>query len=360
MWNGASNTITERNLFINCARGIHYGLIDRSGFDHSGGIIRNNMFFRAANQPGDVGIGVFDSPGTLVVNNTVFVSGTYPTPIEYRFGGASGVVITNNLLDGVISRRDGASGTERNTLARATAALFVNAAAGDLHLAPGSMAIDRGLTLAEVTDDWDGDPRPQGATTDIGADEYRTGGASPGVPTDLRVAVMPQTIAILWTAPATGAAPTAYRLDFRSGATLVASVLVGATTSTTLGIPPGVQGTFSVTVTAVAGSNPGAPSGAVTFTIGGCTGPPSTPANLSGRVTAGTASVSWNAVAGATSYVVQAGSAAGAADYFNGSVGALTSVSASGLPSGFFAFVRVIAVNACGQHSPPTNDVLVR
>jgi hypothetical protein len=32
-------------------------------------------------------------------------------------------------------------------------------------------AIDRGLTLPEVTDDWDGERRPRGAGTDIGADE---------------------------------------------------------------------------------------------------------------------------------------------------------------------------------------------
>src|SRR3989442_12105778 len=37
MWNHSSNTVTERNLFINCARGIAYGL-QIAGFDHTGGI----------------------------------------------------------------------------------------------------------------------------------------------------------------------------------------------------------------------------------------------------------------------------------------------------------------------------------
>jgi hypothetical protein len=359
MWNASRNTLTERNLFLNCARGIHYGLIDRAGSDHSGGIIRNNLFFRSANQSGDVGIGVYDSPGTQVLNNTVFVSGTYATPIEYRFSGASGVVLTNNLLDGTIGRRDGATGTERNTL-RATAGMFVNVTNGDLHLAAGSAAIDRGVMLAEVADDWDGDTRPQGAAADIGADEYRTSAAVPATPTDVRVSVGAQAIVISWTAPATGPTPTAYRLDFRSGAALVATVVVGTMTSTTLAVPPGVQGTFSVTVTAVVGGAQGPASTAATFTIGGCAGPPVTPANLAGRVTAGTASVSWNAVAGAVSYMLQAGSVAGASNLFNGNVGALTSVSASGLPPGFRAFVRVIAIDACGQTSAPTPDLLVQ
>ncbi len=86
MWNSSTNTLAESNTFINCARGIAFGLIDKSGgFDHSGGIIRNNVVFRASGQGGDVGIGVADSPNTQVLNNTVFLSGTYATPIELRF-----------------------------------------------------------------------------------------------------------------------------------------------------------------------------------------------------------------------------------------------------------------------------------
>jgi hypothetical protein len=52
----------------------------------------------------------------------------------------------------------------------------VNALAGDLHLAATTAtAIDRGSAITEVTDDWDGDPRPIGAGFDIGADERRPG-----------------------------------------------------------------------------------------------------------------------------------------------------------------------------------------
>lgn len=43
---------------------------------------------------------------------------------------------------------------------------------------------------------------------------------------------------------------------------------------------------------------------------------------------------------------------------FNQNIGNATQVSAGGLPSGFRAFVRIVAVNACGQ-SAPTADVLV-
>jgi hypothetical protein len=177
MWNNSRDTLTEGNAFINCARGISYGLIMRSGgTDHVGGVIRNNFFFRSSSQPGDVGIHVADSPNTQVLNNTVFVSGTYATPIEYRFAGATGIVLTNNLLDGSIVARDGATGAEHTNFSGATPAMFVDARAGDLHLAASAaLAIDRGTTLKEVVDDWAGISRPQGAAYDIGADEYRTG-----------------------------------------------------------------------------------------------------------------------------------------------------------------------------------------
>jgi hypothetical protein len=176
MWNFSSNTLTEGNMFLNCARAIAYGLEDKpGGFDHNGGTIRNNFIFRSSSQPGDVAISLADSPDTQVLNNTVYLSGTYATPIEYRFASTTGVQLKNNLLDGFIWARDGATGTEQNNLSGATAGMFVNAAAGDLHLAAtAASAIDHGVALANVTDDFDGQPRPVGPAQDIGADEYGT------------------------------------------------------------------------------------------------------------------------------------------------------------------------------------------
>ncbi len=49
---------------------------------------------------------------------------------------------------------------------------FVNPGAGDFHLQANSPAIDAGLALASVTDDFDGFPRPRGPGYDIGAHEY--------------------------------------------------------------------------------------------------------------------------------------------------------------------------------------------
>ena len=173
IWNHSSNSVVEGNSFLNCARGIAFGLEDVSGNDHSGGIIRNNVFYRSAAQPGDVAIQVADSPNTQVLNNTVLVSGTYPYPIEYRFAGTTGVVIKNNLLDGAVLARDAATGTVQNNVTSATSAMFVSASTGDLHLkSTATAAIDRGVTVAGVIDDWDGEARPIGSAPDVGADEF--------------------------------------------------------------------------------------------------------------------------------------------------------------------------------------------
>jgi len=50
--------------------------------------------------------------------------------------------------------------------------LFVDPAAGDYHLKMTSPAIDAGLSLTDVTDDYEGNHRPQGNAFDIGAYEW--------------------------------------------------------------------------------------------------------------------------------------------------------------------------------------------
>jgi len=95
------------------------------------------------------------------------------------------VVIANNVLDGRVQARDGATGSISGNHTTATAALFVNAAAGDLQLKPSANALLNRIAtpLANATLDSDGQPRPTG-TTDIGADEF---GIPPSAPLGLRV-----------------------------------------------------------------------------------------------------------------------------------------------------------------------------
>jgi hypothetical protein len=260
MWNHSSNTITEGNAFVNCARGIAYGLQEIPGFDHRGGIIRNNTFFRASAQPGDVAISVADSPQTQVVNNTVYTSGTYDTPIEFRFAETTGTLIANNITDGVISAREGATGTLLTNIERASASLFVNAAAGDLHLSTlATSAIDSGTTVSSVTDDWDGQPRPQGAAFDIGADEVSGRSVGARSPRDFIATLGVNTVSFVWMAPeSSDVAGYVIEAGMTSGwiGTNVAAILINNTvpfcTVSLVGVAPG---TYYVRVRAVNSSN---------------------------------------------------------------------------------------------------------
>ena len=130
---------------------------------------------------------MFDSPNTQVLHNTILGSGTYLSLIEYRFPHSAGVQIANNLLDGRILARDGASGTLSGNVTTAAAALFVNPSAGDLHLAPTATSLFDGVAvLANAATDWDGQSRPRGAAADAGADEY-VPSAPPSAPNNLRI-----------------------------------------------------------------------------------------------------------------------------------------------------------------------------
>jgi hypothetical protein len=189
MWNGSSGSVAEANSFIDCQREIAFGLIDRgSPHDHSGGIVRNNFIYRSASVSGDVAIGVFDSPNTQVLHNTALIGSAYPNALEYRFAGTAGAAIVNNLFDAAIQARDGATAAVSGNYANASASLFVNPAAGDLHLkATATVAIDKVALQANCTTDWDGRPRPVGAAADIGASEFGSTGGPPDPPGNVRI-----------------------------------------------------------------------------------------------------------------------------------------------------------------------------
>jgi hypothetical protein len=132
---------------------------------------------------------------------------------------------------------------------------------------------------------------------------------------------------------------------------------VGAVTSLSAQVGPG---NYFVRVRGRASSGATTnPSNEVSFAVGtaGCTAPPAVPTAVVGSSAAGRAGLTWLAAVGATSYIVQAGSAPGVSDIFYGDVGGGTSISAA-VPPGFTAYVRVVAVNGCGQSAASTEIFL--
>jgi len=171
-WDAPSaNNLVERNSIINCDRGVGFGL---DGRGNNGGIIRNNMIYHQANdgQFADSAISLTDSPNSQVYNNTILLLDGFPWAIDYRYSDTTGVLIENNATNLPILARDGATGTADHNVTSALASWFVAPASGDLHLASAIPAlVGQGVTIAGLTDDFDGNPRPQTAVT-VGAQEW--------------------------------------------------------------------------------------------------------------------------------------------------------------------------------------------
>jgi len=194
LWRGSRDTVVERNAVQENARGIGFGLASSgdartypddpcpgSGYvGHYGGVIRNNVVFASSSglfdsaTGFDCGICLASACGAQVFHNTV--ASTLPpsaSSIEWRFESTDAEII-NNLATHNYWQRDGATATLSGNLDAQPLTLFVDGVSGDLHLAPtASVAIDQVVAPAEVVDDIDGDVRPTGTSSDIGADEYR-------------------------------------------------------------------------------------------------------------------------------------------------------------------------------------------
>jgi hypothetical protein len=186
-WSGSANNTVEKNLIFNCDRGIGFGL---DGRPNTGGTIRNNMIYHAANAGSyaDTSIALTESPNTQVYNNTIFMENSFPWAIEYRFGSTSNVLVVNNLTNKPIMARDGATGTVANNVVTAIRNWFVNPSSGDLHLASRiEGVIGAGQQISGLTDDYDGQQRSLTTGIDIGADQYTSSSSSLLPPTNLRV-----------------------------------------------------------------------------------------------------------------------------------------------------------------------------
>jgi hypothetical protein len=181
LWNHSSGTVVEGNTFIDTDRAIAFGLLDQTlGYDHDGGIIRNNFIYqspglfsgwRTAGSDGQ--IIVWDSPDSEVYHNTVLTNGNSIESIEVRWTG--GVQVRNDLTDAPIGARDGGAFSQSGNYARATPDMFIDPADGDLHLVltdtVASFLVGAVPRLDRVSDDWDGAMRND--LTDIGAAEYK-------------------------------------------------------------------------------------------------------------------------------------------------------------------------------------------
>ncbi len=170
----------DNNIVRNCF--VHD--ITRSGNTNRVGImvtgvnnaIYNNVIYRIGLGADGAGLYVYTGSGNKLYNNTVYGGTAEGIVIESTAGSANEVKNNISYNNAGGNFRDSASGTltaTNNT--GGTNPNFFNASGGDFHLtASSTLAIDHGTTLAIVTTDIEGTPRPQpaGGVYDIGAYEY--------------------------------------------------------------------------------------------------------------------------------------------------------------------------------------------
>jgi hypothetical protein len=175
-WAASADTVVERNLILDSYRGIALGLLAspnelaRSGervYDHAGGVIRNNVVVNL-NSWADEGIEVTAARDVHIEHNTVLVEGSLPWSISVRFPATSAVV-TNNLTNRQVRRRDGGQAKTLGNVTNATREFFHDPLAADLHLRPGTAAGAAGVPLADAAEDFDRMPRPTDRAPDAGA-----------------------------------------------------------------------------------------------------------------------------------------------------------------------------------------------
>jgi hypothetical protein len=186
-WTKSRGTVVENNRFENVYRAIGFGMKtsasgptrkypdgegDSPYFDHLGGVIRNNVIWNAEGIHLESGIELINVKGAEVYHNTVYSADPPFSGIEYRFPNTT-VTVKNNLLGHRLMRRDNASAETAGNYENAPAAAFVDAAKGDLRLAPGGLAalFDKAVKLEAGKAGLDMAGRERDAAPDIGAYE---------------------------------------------------------------------------------------------------------------------------------------------------------------------------------------------
>lgn len=181
----------------------------------------------------------------------------------------------------------------------------------------------------------------------------------PAAPTNLtaQVSASGGVVGLQW---APGADATSYQIEVVQPALAPIDTNSPVPGYMTSGVP---TGQYRVQVRSVNPLGASSPSNIVDVVVGNGGGgvpcaAPSAPAGLSASLINGTGIANWTAVPGATGYIVRAGLTPGGSELFDGNVGNTTLVTATGLPGGFRAYVRVHAVNACGSSGPSTEAVI--
>jgi len=187
--NGTAGGGANRNIVRN-SRLYNNGALDGGGVTvhaSDSSLVYNNLVYNNANVHSAIRVGD-GAAATKVYNNTVYGNGLYGVEVV---SVAVNAEIRNNIIyanGGTISNAGIATIISNNFTLDPQ---FKDVASKDFRLTVGSQAINSGVTLSAVKNDFGGTARPQDGAYDIGAFEYQSAvtGAVTGIaaPTNLRI-----------------------------------------------------------------------------------------------------------------------------------------------------------------------------
>jgi hypothetical protein len=179
---GVQSSIIRNNLlYNNHASGISLYQID-GGQPARNNQVLNNTIVMASDARWAINV-QNSSTGNVVRNNILYNQQSFRGSIAISADSLPGFVSDTNVIMDRFSADGGdtrvtlaawrsATGQDMHSTIATPAALFVNFAGNDYHLSSTSPARDAGGTIANVTDDLESAPRPQGSAFDIGAYEF--------------------------------------------------------------------------------------------------------------------------------------------------------------------------------------------
>lgn len=164
VWMESREVIAERNVIVNCDRGISFGNPSGEPPHMTRGIVRNNFIVAGARQA----IEFHQTADCIACNNTVYGRDfAYERTVEFQTGNRSPRFI-NNLVHGRMYMQEGVE--QQSNIVGDLTGWFVNPAIGDLHLDnKAADAAGKAVPLGEVKEDMDRHSRKAKPT--IGAAE---------------------------------------------------------------------------------------------------------------------------------------------------------------------------------------------
>ena len=172
LWHEIEDCVVERNIIIDCDKGISLG---NSYMPKNRGvklharrcIVRNNMITRAP----EAGVLAAHTADCKILNNTIHEPRSRMRRLVRILGVSDGLLVAGNIFSGPPPRNESKGKvTIENNLVKDSTTAFVDPAGGNLHIKnPLGEVVDQAKKRAEVTDDID--RKKRGPKPDLGADE---------------------------------------------------------------------------------------------------------------------------------------------------------------------------------------------